>query len=140
MSQTWKEIKDEWNGGNKQLAILHFFRRLPQMTYPGGDIEYYRVIDSVGFRFTGKDSGPTWWREIFHFLGGVLLTLPFIAYPSACFIASFVVVALSFVNEFFGDAKTKIDLKNFVDWGVWTSGTFFVSFLSSLLFGPETYL
>lgn len=63
------------------------------------------------------------WREPFHFLGGMGLTLPFMVWPAVAMTVSAFIVVWKFLDEIWGDAHGHPDAKNFVDWLSWSFGS-----------------
>jgi hypothetical protein len=155
MSYTWpwkaplapslRYIEQIWNSGEKLAAIAHFNNRLPEIVlhylwndrfYEDGQVV---LLQQNGWQFTGPNAIPTWFREPFHWLGGFAMTLPFIYWPTLCFVASIAIAIWKAAAEYYGDAQGKPDLKNVVDWLFWIMGTVSVTIPSFLLFGTYPY-
>lgn len=96
--------------------ILFFINRIPDNTYPGVYLKE-RENDFL--------SGEYWWRELWHFLGGALLTGPFIWSDFSKYIP-LIVLGLVSAKEFLLDLKEQEDgfhWKNLIDVLAWVSGS-----------------
>lgn len=139
-------IKDRWNQGKYWEAIVKLNDRLPQISleffwgskYSEAQTEL--LFAQYGWRFFGGNSVPTWWREVWHFLGGFFMTVPFLYWPTVCFAISVAIALWKAGAEFYGDADGAPDLKNFVDWLFWIAGTGTLTVISFLLFGKYPYI
>lgn len=139
-SVRWGWVKSEWDAGNYLKSIVVFGDSLPNLTYPGGPGEMDRLFDQYKFwKFTGPMAGVTWWRELWHFIGGFSVTLPFFYFQSFCFWMPLIIMTWHSVIEFLWDAKRAPDLKNFIDVWFWVLGSASVTVLSFFLFGPANY-
>jgi hypothetical protein len=90
-----------WINGLPRLCFYFIYRR----EYDGEKARNWR-------------SSEYWFRELFHFLGGVLLALPFFAIPTH---------GIVFVSAFAAGKECEeitagFQWKNIVDWAAWTAG------------------
>jgi hypothetical protein len=139
-SPRWQWIKQLWADGKKVEAIGYFNNSIPNLTYPGGPKVMDDLFAQYGYwKFSGPMAGVTWWREVWHFVGGAALTLPFLFTPTLSFCVSVIIAIWKAAAEFYGDAQGSPDLKNFVDWLFWILGTATITVCAFLLFGPTTY-
>jgi hypothetical protein len=133
-------VKTEWKNGNHWKAISVFNNSLPNLTYPLGPEVMDQLFDQYGYwKFTGPMAGVTWWREVWHFIGGLCITLPFIFWPTLSFAVSVIIAMGKAASEFYLDARGSPDLKNFADWLFWILGSATVTICSFLIFGTDTY-
>ena len=76
----WQWIKDEWAAGNKKQAVLTFINGFPNMVYPGGESAYDAMCAEYEKKYGSADDLRAWknvcWRELWHFVGGVILGIP----------------------------------------------------------------
>jgi hypothetical protein len=139
-SARWENVKSLWNAGQKWQAIVFLNVSISNITYPGGGDEMDRLFDQYKYwKFTGPMAGVTWWREVWHFLGGLAITLPFLYFYSVCFWVPLAIMVWKSAAEFYSDGGGSPDLKNFVDVLFWVLGSASVTIVSFLLFGPATY-
>lgn len=138
-------IKNLWVNGQKLAAVIKLFNSLPQISlgflFPSSFSEAQQTIlvTKFGWQFTGPNAIPTWFRELWHFVGGFLITIPFVYWPPACFTIMFFICIYKGCDEFFGDASMHPDFKNLLDWFCWILGSFVASIISFLCFGPSIY-
>lgn len=111
--------------------------------------------------FTGPMASVTWWREVCHFIGGIILTLTLagtfkvisigvseltpklraLQIGEASFLATFAVSNLFCYLEFLRENEGKArDLKNVVDWLAWTLGSAAVTLIIMATLGPSHLL
>lgn len=99
--------------------ILFFINRIPDNTYPGVYLKE-RENDFL--------SGEYWWREMWHFLGGALLSVPLVWSDFVKYMP-FIVMALATLKELLLDLHEQEDgihWKNIIDILAWTLGSILV--------------
>lgn len=117
-------ILNEWAFHRYFSAIRKFLDNLPNLAYPFGELDETKDSDPKSFVF--------WWRELFHFLGGCLLALPF-AWWTYGWLSVGVVFVLIGLKEIFidvPDSGKSFGFKNVADTLAWGLGCLFVFKLS----------
>ena len=142
-------VSDQWIPGRRIVAIKNFLNHLPQFTVwwgLGGDNQYDVEWEETGkikttMSFWGPNNGHAgfflscgwkiaWWREAFHFFGGVLisiLSIPVILISPDCYwpfiiplLTLFIVVRTEFTD---GEGnRSGMTIKEVIDALMWTIG------------------
>ncbi len=113
-------IASRWESGQYLTAILKTFDNAPNLLYPFGELDEKKDQDPKSFVF--------WWRQLFHFIGGCVLALPFIGWASWYAIVCILFVLMLF-KELFSDVPDSakpFGFKNIADILAWCSGAFVV--------------
>jgi len=112
----------------KAWDLLHWVNMIPNNTYPGGRHAYEAI--KLHYRddtFFGRGWSIAWWRQVWHGIGGMVVTLPFLAGPP--WIMNLVplgIAALVMTKEIFNDSEGHVSMfnkKNLIDTVCWTMGS-----------------
>lgn len=117
-----------WKAGEPRLHLfLFFFDRIPQMTYPLGEICYNESVNKYG--------QETWWaphniwRECVHIIFGAILSLPALGMEHRYWFCIGFYLLFQMKEIFFDlriDQKWKPNVKNFLDAFCWGMGSAFI--------------